>query len=130
MPTRPRDEQPTERLAGFGPTRVFRAASMREAFARVKEAIGPEAVLLSTRDLGAEAGDGARFEVAAAGPSLAGEPWPEPRSRSARDATIPDAARVEAVRARGRAEEPPLEGEARERELTRQLRQLEQAVRG
>ena len=54
---------------GLGPTRVFRAAGMREAFARVKEEIGPDAIILGTRDMSRHGADlSQRFEVVAAFP--------------------------------------------------------------
>lgn len=56
-------------LPGFGMSRAFRAPTMRDAFVRVKAAIGPEAVILSTRDLGNAVDPSERFEVVAATPS-------------------------------------------------------------
>lgn len=84
-----RDAPPT--APGVGPTRVFRGAGMREAFARVKAEIGPDAIILSTRDVSRwEADADRRFEVVAAFPTAratAGAPtsgageattWPPP----------------------------------------------------
>jgi len=136
MSTRPRDEQP---LAGFGPTRVFRAASMREAFVMVKTTIGPEAVILTTRDFGQSgSSDDQRFEVVAAWPSATtaapSSPGFEPRApRAQRDVTMPDALRMgDSARPDNRAA-PRDAGRDAGRDdarLTSQLRQLEQAVRG
>ncbi|MBL8785094.1 MAG: hypothetical protein JNJ59_09355 [Deltaproteobacteria bacterium] len=128
-------------LPGFGPTRVFRAASMRDAFMRVKDLIGAEAVILSTRDLGRDAPtDNERFEVVAAWPSSTTESLPP---RTERSPTLPDADRTrvsESRMAAGPARNTtrtdaalfPTEESQEEREerLTRQLRLLEQAVRG
>jgi flagellar biosynthesis protein FlhF len=61
-------------LPGFGPTRVFRAETMRDAFLRVKEAFGSDAVILTTRDLGPTTVSNERFEVIAALPSEADRP--------------------------------------------------------
>ncbi len=52
-----------------GTRRVFRAASMREVLTLVKRAIGTQALILSTRDLGQNAASPAhRFEVVATDP--------------------------------------------------------------
>jgi len=57
-------------VPGVGPTRVFRAAGIREAFAEVKRVIGSEAIILGTRDLGhAEPNPKERYEVVAAYPA-------------------------------------------------------------
>src|SRR5690242_19252692 len=118
MTLRTRDDQtaPRDPMAGFGPTRVFRAPSMREAFVAVKAAIGSEAVILTTRDCG-PGNDEQRFEVVAAWPSAAAAPAPSPAPRTQREATIPDALRMPRP-----ADEAP-------RGLATQLQQLEQAVR-
>ncbi len=112
MSMRPRDEQP---LAGFGPTRVFRGASMREAFSSVKTTMGIDAVILTTRDLGRDVADHERFEVVAAWPSAttqANEPHPAARAPHTQ---------------RHLHEGPRGPDEAR---LSSQIVQLEQAVRG
>lgn len=74
-PTARRDAPPT--APGVGPTRVFRGAGMREAFARVKAEIGPDAIILSTRDVSRwEADPDRRFEVVAAFPTARGAAGP------------------------------------------------------
>lgn len=128
-------------LPGFGPTRVFRAETMRDAFLRVKESIGPDAVILTTRDLGPTVVPEERFEVVAALPSGHHEdhfhpgdslPGPiEPRVDRMRMRTLPDGLRP-------RMSPPPVppddvrdtSGEAQnEARLSRQLAQLEGAIK-
>jgi flagellar biosynthesis protein FlhF len=128
-------------LSGFGPTRIFRAETMRDAFARVKESIGPDAVIVASRDLGPTALPSERFEVVAAPPSLKAPAAPLPEPREKRPPTL-DAPRTTRSFA-NRAEDPSdslefrntresRESQAmseREERLTQQLRLLEQAVK-
>lgn len=78
---------------GVGPTRVFRAAGMREAFARVKAEIGPDAIILGTRDMSRFDADPAqRFEVVAAFPGAVAQRTKElagRRDESTRAASSP-----------------------------------------
>lgn len=155
MSLRPRDES-APALPGFGPSQAFRAASMRDAFAAVKAAIGPEAVILSTRELGREDETGARFEVVAAWPSslatgtLAQAMAAPTEVRRRREPSLPDVetrisrpgflqgevarsqhevARAQHEIARPQHEVARTPRAADEVQLTHQLRQLEEAVR-
>lgn len=132
MSLRSRDES-TPALPGFGPSQAFRAATMRDAFLAVKAAIGAEAVILSTRELGREDESGARFEVVAAWPSAhaagaSGAAQNAPTEvRRRRDPSLPD---VEARITRPAfLQQESAAGDQREAQLTHQLRQLEEAVR-
>ncbi len=144
-------------LPGFGPTRVFRAETMRDAFMRIKESIGPEAVILTTRDLGPSVVPDERFEVVAALPSEtpdlnfhAGDSHAGPvEPRHDRMRTLPDALRKNGGHPNTQSTSfapnassflPPLspksplstqanEEPANEARLTRQLAQLEAAIK-
>lgn len=136
-------------LPGFGPTRVFRAETMRDAFMRVKEAIGSDAVILTTRDLGPTSVPDERFEVVAALPSdternfepgeaHAGPPRPVRHNdtRGERARTLPDALRR---RDHGHSARTPevlsshdvqdVRDTSNEHRLTHQLSQLEGAIK-
>ena len=143
-------------LPGFGPTRVFRAETMRDAFLRVKEQIGSDAVILTTRDLGPGVVPDERFEVVAALPSdtehryepgeaHAGPPRPID-TRGERAPTLPDALRRR-DRGHERARAPEIlssrdvrevrdvrdvqdvRDSSNEARLTQQLSQLEGAIK-
>ncbi|MCC6623444.1 MAG: hypothetical protein IT385_19445 [Deltaproteobacteria bacterium] len=106
--------KPDDGIPGFGPTRSFRASSMRDAFAQVKHTIGPEAIILQTRDHGGAADPTLRFEVLAAFPATLGARPPDAAPRA------PTAAPAD----------PARPSEARDEEaLVRQIRALELAVK-
>jgi flagellar biosynthesis protein FlhF len=67
-----------------GHTEVFLASAMQDAFARVKAAFGPEAVILSARDRGPGAPSGSRFEVIAIRPEDA-----QPTTRTVTRRAVP-----------------------------------------
>lgn len=117
-------------LAGMGPTRAFRAPSIRDALDRVKSMIGVDAVILATRDLGRDGGAGVpeaeRYEVVAAWPASAQIERAAPSTVRAREGTTGTAAETRVPEPGGEAGEIA----AREAVLTRQLARLEQAVRG
>jgi flagellar biosynthesis protein FlhF len=118
--TRDNDTRLSRPMSGFGQTRVYRAESMRDAFAMVKEAIGADAVIVSSRDLGTTAAASERFEVVAAPPSAVMEPPPDPRlPRSRREPSVELRPDLPEVRP-----DP-----SREERLTQQLKLLEQAVK-
>ena len=83
---RPTPDRPTATaLPGVGPSRVFRAAGIREAFARVKDEIGPDAIILATRDVSRwESDPQQRYEVVAAYPSPPARPADAPREPAPR----------------------------------------------
>ena len=103
-------------IPGFGPTRSFRAASMRDAFAQVKATIGSEAIILHTRDHGGSVDATLRFEVVAAFPAafLAGTTPTQQTPPAPQAPPAPPAPRA-----------PTADDAA----LVRQIRQLEHAVK-
>lgn len=137
-------------LPGFGPTRVFRAETMRDAFLRVKEQIGSDAVILTTRDLGPTTVPDERFEVVAALPSdtersyepgeaHAGPPRPLD-TRGERARTLPDALRrrdpglerartPEVLSSHDVRDVHDVRDSSNEHRLTHQLSQLEGAIK-
>jgi len=115
--------KPDSGIPGLGPTRSFRAASMRDAFLQVKHTIGAEAIILQTHDHGAAADPIQRFEVLAAFPSALARPTdPTPQApRTPPPRTPPP---------RAPETRPTAEADTQdEAVLVRQIRALELAVK-
>ncbi|MCA9514584.1 MAG: hypothetical protein KC635_06570 [Myxococcales bacterium] len=127
---RPRDASPD--LGAMGPTRVYRAAGIREAFALVKEEIGADAIILGTRDLQAqgEMDPSLRYEVVAAFPAGA---YPAKSEAGAASAPVgPRQHRPQTLRydePPARAPELELGALAQDAAMTRQLQLLGQAIK-
>lgn len=129
----PHDDRPAPpELGPMGPTRVFRAPGIREAFSMVKEVIGADAIILATRDLQAqgEMDPSVRYEVVAAYP--AGGYPPERQAGAASAPVGPRQHRPQTLR----YDEPPVSAPALEAAvlaqdtaMTRQLQLLGQAIK-